>query len=153
MTSSCSAPTTPEPDLPSTWWGRVRSPVLAAGAVALACAAVAIRNPNHPGSWLVCPFLATSGFYCPGCGTLRATYALLHGDLSLALAQNPLFVCFVPVLIIWWALSLRRAWLNIPKRWLISPKVLAMLPVIFTVYWIVRNIPGVTFLGPLPVTP
>lgn len=97
----------------------------------------------------MCPFLLTTGFYCPGCGTLRATYALLHGDVRLALAQNPFLVLSLPIFAFWWGSTVRRAWLGVPKRWRISSRLLGMLPVVIAAYWIARNIPALRFLGPL----
>jgi hypothetical protein len=44
-------------------------------------------------SWLL-------GRPCPGCGTLHALCALLHGDLSQAWRYNPNFVLVVPLLVI-----------------------------------------------------
>ncbi|MFI5168247.1 MAG: DUF2752 domain-containing protein [Thermoanaerobaculales bacterium] len=37
-----------------------------------------------------CPFRAITGIPCPTCGTTHAAVALLHGDLTAALAANPL---------------------------------------------------------------
>ena len=36
-----------------------------------------------------CPFHLLTGWHCPGCGTLRAVHALLHGRFSQALHDNP----------------------------------------------------------------
>jgi hypothetical protein len=37
-----------------------------------------------------CPFHAWTGWLCPFCGSLRALYALLHGEPRVALHLNPL---------------------------------------------------------------
>ena len=50
------------------------------GGVAVALATLATVDPNQPGHYPTCPFLATTGFYCPGCGALRAVHDLLHGE-------------------------------------------------------------------------
>jgi hypothetical protein len=39
-----------------------------------------------------CPFHAWTGWLCPFCGSLRALYALLHGEPRVALELNPLTV-------------------------------------------------------------
>jgi hypothetical protein len=44
-----------------------------------------------------CTFHQVTGLLCPGCGGLRATHALLHGDLRSAWRLNPLFVALLPV--------------------------------------------------------
>ena len=41
-------------------------------------------DPNQPGHYPTDPFLAITGLYCPGCGTLRALHALARGDLLTA---------------------------------------------------------------------
>jgi len=43
-----------------------------------------------------CPFQATTGLPCPGCGLTRGTTALLRGDLQQALAFHP----FSPLVVI-----------------------------------------------------
>ncbi|PYV86056.1 MAG: hypothetical protein DMG90_22080 [Acidobacteria bacterium] len=35
-------------------------------------------NPASSGIFPPCPFLWLTGFYCPGCGSLRALHQLLH---------------------------------------------------------------------------
>ena len=50
-------------------------------------------DPHQAGNPLPpCPSLWLTGLFCPGCGTTRALHALLHGDLKLAMAMNPLMV-------------------------------------------------------------
>lgn len=36
-----------------------------------------------------CPLYDLTGLYCPGCGGTRSLTALLHGDILLALHENP----------------------------------------------------------------
>ena len=72
--------------------------------VALALAAtpcvvlLAFRNPEDSGLFPPCPFLALTGYHCPGCGTLRALHQLLNGHLLAAIDYNPLTVFFLPFL-------------------------------------------------------
>lgn len=44
-----------------------------------------------------CTFLQVTGLQCPGCGGLRATHALLHGDLASAWRLNALWVVSLPL--------------------------------------------------------
>jgi hypothetical protein len=37
-----------------------------------------------------CLLFSTTGWQCPGCGGLRATHALLHGQFAAAWALNPM---------------------------------------------------------------
>lgn len=127
---------------------RLRTPVALAGLALAGCVAVALRDPNEPGSWLQCPFLATTGFVCPGCGALRATHALTQGDLATAWSRNPALVLLIPVLVVVWALTVRRAWLGVDRRYTVPAWALAPLPVLIAAYWILRNVPGFEFLGP-----
>jgi hypothetical protein len=47
-----------------------------------------------------CPLLVLTGFKCPGCGSQRALYCLLHGQWLQAIAFNPLMVLCLPYIII-----------------------------------------------------
>ena len=67
--------------------------------VALATAgAVLLRifDPAHSLIFPPCPLRYFTGLYCPGCGSLRALHALLHGDLQQAIAMNALTVILLP---------------------------------------------------------
>ncbi|MEV0338562.1 DUF2752 domain-containing protein [Nocardia sp. NPDC050713] len=70
---------------------RLAAPVAVAGAGALVCAAVLWADPTTPGGVIpVCPSKALFGINCPGCGSSRMLYSLLHGDLPAALHYNAL---------------------------------------------------------------
>ncbi|MGH9578069.1 MAG: DUF2752 domain-containing protein, partial [Terriglobales bacterium] len=53
-------------------------------------------NPATAGFYPICPFLSLTGWYCPGCGSLRALHQLLHGNLGAAFDLNPLLVVALP---------------------------------------------------------
>jgi hypothetical protein len=53
-------------------------------------------DPAHSLVFPPCPLHYFTGLYCPGCGSLRAMHALLHGDLRQALAMNALTVILLP---------------------------------------------------------
>lgn len=60
---------------------------------------VALRDPNQGGSYPICPFRQISGgLLCPGCGSMRALYAVLHGRIFVAFQLNPLGVVFFPLI-------------------------------------------------------
>lgn len=86
------------------------APVVTGVLVAGATLVVALVDPHRPGSYGVCPLYALTGVYCVGCGGLRATYDLAHGDLAGAWSMNPLWVLLVPVLVAVWARWLVRRW-------------------------------------------
>lgn len=55
-------------------------------------------DPAHFGFYPRCPLFVLTGLYCPGCGALRASHQLLHGNLLGALDYNPLLVMAAPFL-------------------------------------------------------
>jgi hypothetical protein len=132
--------------------GRVRAAVagrlpptaapLATAVVALAgCAAVTVADPNEPGHYPTCPFLALTGLQCPGCGTLRAVRALLHGDLLAAASLNLLTVALLPVLAWGWVgwLQHRRGRRARPPA--IPTAAAWALVVVVPAFWLLRNLP------------
>lgn len=72
------------------------------GMVAVAAAAMVMLDcfdPATSGLFPPCPLHYLTGWYCPGCGSLRALHQLLHGNLSAAWALNPLTVVLLPFLV------------------------------------------------------
>lgn len=97
------APTAPPP----TRRERVRAPALTIGALAATTLALRLRDPHVGGSWGICPSAAL-GFWCPGCGGLRAVNDLTHGDVASAASSNLLLVVAMPgvvALLALWAVS------------------------------------------------
>lgn len=93
-------------------WRPLRAPVLTTAVLAGAVTVLALRDPHVPGSYGVCPLYALTGWYCAGCGALRATHDLAHLDVSAAWGMNPLLVLAAPVLVIllgWWTWRRLRA--------------------------------------------
>jgi hypothetical protein len=95
----------------------------------------------------VCPFLAITGLYCPGCGTLRCLHALLHGDLRAAAGFNVLTVLLLPFVVAAWmatgiaALGGRRAEALARLPGWVGPAI-----VVATVsFWVLRNVPVAPF--------
>ena len=125
-------------------WQAAPTVLLGIGAVAVAVV-LARFDPNAVDSVLPpCPFLALTGWLCPGCGSTRALHALLHGDLGQALAMNPLLVVSMPLLA-WMALS--AAGMNMPGRrllmpWAANPKLWL---VVLLGYAVLRNLPWMPF--------
>jgi hypothetical protein len=75
--------------------------LLTAGLVAAAAgvAMLAVFDPATSGVFPPCPVRYLTGWYCPGCGSLRAVHQLLHGNLRAAWAMNPLTVVLLPFLV------------------------------------------------------
>ncbi len=57
-------------------------------------------DPIHNILFPKCPLYATTGIYCPGCGSQRATHALLHMDIPGVFSSNLLFLPAI-ILVIW----------------------------------------------------
>ena len=93
----------PAPPLPDPSVGRGRRllwPALSAvGATGFVLVAHLV-DPNQPGNYPTCPWLALTGTFCPGCGTLRATHALSEGHLLEALQRNPLTVAAFTLMVL-----------------------------------------------------
>lgn len=127
---------------------RLGAPFAVAAAAGLVCAAVWLGDPTTPGGpfpgcltkWLL-------GIDCPGCGSLRMLYSLLHGDLLAAVKFNALALAAL-VLSVWayaaWTYGRMvdrqiRSWHN--HRWAAKVTLLLVLA-----WFVVRNIP----FGPFP---
>jgi Protein of unknown function (DUF2752) len=64
----------------------------------LALLALRLFDPATSGIFPPCPVHFLTGWFCPGCGSLRAIHQLLHGNLQAAWALNPLTVILLPFL-------------------------------------------------------
>ena len=109
---------------------------------------IAAVDPNEPGHYPVCPFLAVSGLYCPGCGTLRALHALTHGDLAAGFARNPMTMLAVPFLLYVWAAWVGREVRGTVRTTMAPAWWLWALAGGVTVFWVLRNVPGFGWLAP-----
>jgi uncharacterized protein DUF2752 len=87
------------PAPPATRGRRMLAPGLTIGGLALATLALRLRDPHEHGSWGLCPS-AAMGFYCPGCGGLRAVNDLTHGEIGAALSSNLLVTLLIPAAIV-----------------------------------------------------
>ncbi len=117
---------------------------VAAGAVA-GLVVLATVDPHEPGRYPTCPFLALTGLYCPGCGSLRALHDLAHLDLAGAWSMNPALVLVAPVLVAWWVAWVRRAATGRPRRLVLPVWCIWTVLGLVVAYWVARNIP---VLGP-----
>lgn len=118
----------------------MRDPAAVAVVGLAAVAVVAVVDPNEPGHYPTCPFLALTGQFCPGCGSLRAIHALAHGQFTTAIGLNVLTVlALVPLGVIWlrWA---RRRWTGESRRSVAPVSVLWALVVVVVAFTVVRNL-------------
>lgn len=72
--------------------------MLAAAALAVIVGLLLLRNfdPASSGIFPPCPLHYLTGWYCPGCGSLRALHQLLHGNVRAAWALNPMTMVLLP---------------------------------------------------------
>ncbi|MGV0718488.1 DUF2752 domain-containing protein [Mycolicibacterium sp. XJ662] len=114
-------------------YGALGTGALAVGALTY----VGLADPHRTNFFFpACPFKALTGLDCPGCGGLRMTHDLLHGDLAAAAADNVFLLVGLPLLLIW---ALTR-WRQKRPVWNVPVVVLIILT---TVTWgVARNLPG-----------
>lgn len=142
------APHTPE--LAGRGWPSMRWLAFSGMGLAVIVGGLCMLWKHTPGqsAWLPpCLFNSLTGLLCTGCGVTRAAHALAHGQLTLALAMNPLAVLGIPLAaLIWVNEGLRRPpWLERNIIWIRDARVWACLILVFTV---ARNLPGLEFLRP-----
>jgi hypothetical protein len=83
-----------------------------------------------------CPIHVATGLYCSGCGATRALHCLLHGDVSGAMAKNPLVVVALPFIVL---LCLRPSLAQ-------KPALPIVILAILLAYAVLRNIPLYPFV-------
>ncbi len=143
------APTDHQPDGAAPPW---RKPLLAGVAAAAGCLAIAVVDPQDSGV-PICWSQGLFGVDCPLCGGLRATNALLRGDVAAAADHNVFVAVALPVVAVVWV-----AWVvaqvvgrpfRLPRvpRWLMGVGVVAA--VAFTV---ARNVGGPAWVDWLAAT-
>lgn len=126
-----------------------RPPALLLGVTAfvvLAALAVLYRIADPARSaWMPqCLFRQLTGWECPACGGQRALHSLLHGHVAQAIHFNLFLVVAVPYLaaVVWTSVDRRplaaRIRPYVQHRW-----VGIGYCVLFVVWWVVRNLPGV----------
>jgi hypothetical protein len=106
-----------------------------AGAASLAY--VGLIDPHRPGSpFPPCMFKLLTGWNCPGCGGLRMTYDVLHGDLAAAVTDNVFALVALPLLLVWVVVRRRTG------RPPFTPAVYWVIGVSVVAWTVVRNLPG-----------
>jgi hypothetical protein len=108
-----------------------------AGIFVGALAYVGLRDPHAPGfGFPTCPFHLLTGWNCPGCGGLRMTHDLLHGDFDAAVMDNVFLLFGLPMLALWLVLRWRS---GVP----LMPKSAVATVIVAAVTWtVIRNLPG-----------
>jgi len=99
-------------------------------------------DPATSGIFPPCPVHYLTGWYCPGCGSLRAIHQLLHGNVRAAWAMNPLTVVLLPFLSYGLVSSALLEWRGhgLPQPFLRADWIRA-LGVAIVLFGIARNLP------------
>jgi hypothetical protein len=106
------------------------------------------HNPYQAGHYPTCPFLAVTGWYCPGCGSLRGLYSLLHGDPVQMVERNPALPLGLALLAAIWTTWCQRTLTGQPRRWAAPGWAIWLLFAATMVFWVARNLPAGAWLAP-----
>ena len=105
-------------------------------------------NPASPSNQFFpkCPFRLLTGWQCPGCGSTRACYQLLHLHPVAAFKLNPLMVMTLPFIIYGFLGFTRSAITSQPHRRIFIPPIyLWAWLVVLIFFWVFRNTPWYPF--------
>ena len=130
-------------------WERMRAPVYTIGGLGLVTVALHFRDPHDSGSWGYCPSAAV-GFWCPGCGGLRAVNDLTKGQVGAAASSNLLFIAVLPLLVFLlgrWAVDRWVGREREPNARLITIGTVSFC-VLAAVFAVLRNLPAGSWLAP-----
>jgi len=129
---------------------RMRVPVAVLLGAGLSLGYLFAVDPNEPGHYPLCPTRFLLGIDCPGCGLMRGSYDLLHGNVPAALDHNVLLVALAPLAVIAWIVWAWRSWtgrhpavtrLKVRRR----NQLMALSLVVLIAFGVVRNV--VPYLG------
>jgi hypothetical protein len=121
---------------------------VSAFAIGGALAFIYFFNPSTHGFYPRCQFHQLTGLNCPGCGSTRALYALLHGQLQSALRDNALFVLSLAGGAIWGAYFLVQKWKYPGLVFRVPTRVIWGYLAVAIVFAVLRNLPAFSYLSP-----
>ena len=102
-------------------------------------------NPSNHSFYPVCQFHSLTGLNCPGCGVLRGTHHLLHGEVLAALRHNAMLVLGIPLVSALLALRLWRARSGNSLDLSLKPSWVIWFGIVTLLFTILRNIPAWPF--------
>jgi hypothetical protein len=107
-------------------------------------------NPALPANQFFpkCPFRLLTGWQCPGCGSTRAFYHLLHLHPIEAFKLNPLMILTLPFIIYGLLGFTKSALTGKPhRRVFIPPLYMWLWLALLIFFWIFRNTPWYPFVS------
>jgi hypothetical protein len=128
---------------------RMLAPAVTIGLLSAATVALHVRDPHQSGSWGFCPSAAL-GFYCPGCGGLRAVNDLTDGNLGAAASSNLMLLLALPLVVALlgrWALDSWTGRVRDHRTGRIMA-VTTLYLVALAVFTVARNLPVGSWLAP-----
>jgi hypothetical protein len=131
-------------------WRALGAPTLVGGVAVAAAALVHFHDPHVQGSYGVCPFYALTGWWCPGCGGLRAMHNLTEGRILDAVHSNAFLLPLVLGFTLWWGDWMVRRRRGRPGRsFTMSRTTLAIVLTLLAVFTVLRNTPWGAWLAPV----
>ncbi len=114
----------------------------------LAGAGIWFADPTTPGGPIpVCPTKLLFGIDCPGCGSMRMLYSLMHADLAGALRFNALGLATTVLLLVSFGTWTYGRWSGRQVRnWQHHPWSAPVALGVVVVWFVVRNIPVAPFV-------
>ena len=103
-------------------------------------------NPSEVDFLPKCPLYATTGIYCPGCGSQRATHQLLNFNILGVIEQNVLY--FIGLLVFGYHMTVTGLKVFFKKNifnYLYHPNTPKIILAVVILFWILRNIPSYPF--------
>ncbi len=117
-----------------------------------AAAVLHFHDPHSQGAYGICPFYALTGWWCPGCGGLRAVHNLTEGRVLDALHSNVFVLPLLLTLMLWWgrwALSRWRGRADTACPFTLRGQAQWWLIGLLVLFTMVRNTPWGTWLAPV----
>lgn len=124
------------------------APVVTIGALGATTVALHFRDPHERASWGLCPS-AMMGFWCPGCGGLRAVNDLTNLQLVDAASSNLAFIVALPFILVGlavWTLDRWRGHRRAVSMTLVTRAAVTVVALL-TVFTVLRNLSG-SWLAP-----
>lgn len=148
MTQQPTAPARSPERPPQTRGQRLVAPLVTIGALGVTTVALHVRDPHSEGSWGFCPS-AAMGFWCPGCGGLRAVNDLTNGQLVDAASSNLAFIVALPFLVAGLALWTVDRWRGHRRQVSMTTvsRVAVTVLALMAVFTVLRNLSG-SWLAP-----
>jgi hypothetical protein len=103
-------------------------------------------NPSETNIFPKCPVYATTGIYCPGCGSQRATHKILNGEIIEGLRHNYMIALLAIVILYQGFIYVMNDVLgkNITNL-LHKSKVTFSILILVILFWVFRNIDAFPF--------